>query len=372
MAIFWFGKVTPNENYNDIRIAYNDTTLFIHIASIDRLLWYDATPSKKTLTEWDAVSLYLQPAQQNNGTNSAPYQFVGALAPKETFRSLYQVAYRWNGTEWNKQAIKFSTVTDWRGDALNNAEDDRGWNITFKVPASSLGLMQAPAGDTVWRLGIVAHDRDYLNGKIIPPQAFPAQFKESNPNQWSKLSFGLVPSKAFVGKDTITLIIQEGRNGVQVVDGSPGGQGICGENINVWKEWGDRIAKDPQNQTAIIQNQRDIADWSCFSKYYLAFPLSGLPPNAKILSASLTLHQFGNSGKWNDQIYQPYRSLIQVFTTYPAMSETPLSWNSAPLAIENVSQAWVDPLEKFPGWPGLPGIGILPMQSIKLMRLTKA
>jgi hypothetical protein len=31
-----------------------------------------------------------------------------------------------------------------------------------------------------------------------------------------------------------------------------------------------------------------------------------------------------------------------------------LTWNNAPLALENVSAAWVDPLDSFPGWPGVP------------------
>ena len=31
-----------------------------------------------------------------------------------------------------------------------------------------------------------------------------------------------------------------------------------------------------------------------------------------------------------------------------------LTWNNAPLASENITGSWVDPLSKFPDWPGVP------------------
>jgi hypothetical protein len=33
--------------------------------------------------------------------------------------------------------------------------------------------------------------------------------------------------------------------------------------------------------------------------------------------------------------------------------EARLTWNNAPLALENVSTTWVEPLASYPGWPGV-------------------
>jgi hypothetical protein len=45
--------------------------------------------------------------------------------------------------------------------------------------------------------------------------------------------------------------------------------------------------------------------------------------------------------------------LIQVLTVDADWYEATLTWNNAPWAAENSSQAWVDPIT-FPGWPGVP------------------
>lgn len=42
-AIFWFGRITPTENYTDVRIGYNDTHLYVNFAVADRRLGYAVT-----------------------------------------------------------------------------------------------------------------------------------------------------------------------------------------------------------------------------------------------------------------------------------------------------------------------------------------
>ena len=58
-AIFWFGRVTPAENYADVRTAYNDDELYLRVVIFDRRIWYDTTPSPDELTAWDAITLFL-------------------------------------------------------------------------------------------------------------------------------------------------------------------------------------------------------------------------------------------------------------------------------------------------------------------------
>ena len=105
--------------------------------------------------------------------------------------------------------------------------------------------------------------------------------------------------------------------------------------------------------TAVVQNQRDIADWPCYSKYFVKFPLDKIPSGKSILDARLTMHLFGNSGNWDDPVFQPYRSLIQASVTDSGWSESTLNWNNAPGVKENISRTYVDPIEIFGGWPGV-------------------
>ncbi|HDD24247.1 MAG TPA: hypothetical protein ENF52_02290, partial [Chloroflexi bacterium] len=61
-AIFWFGRVTDEENYTDVRITYNDTTLYVRVAVIDGYVWCTSSPDQEDLEQWDAVTLYLDTA----------------------------------------------------------------------------------------------------------------------------------------------------------------------------------------------------------------------------------------------------------------------------------------------------------------------
>jgi hypothetical protein len=91
-----------------------------------------------------------------------------------------------------------------------------------------------------------------------------------------------------------------------------------------------------------VQNQRDMADWPCFAKYLVTFPLGTLPAGKVILSATLTLRQFGNAGQgWTPP---PEPSYLQVLTLGQTWDENTVTWNTTPLARENISAAWVDPM----------------------------
>jgi hypothetical protein len=79
-----------------------------------------------------------------------------------------------------------------------------------------------------------------------------------------------------------------------------------------------------------VQNQEDISDWPCFSKYYVTFPLTGVPARKVIISSTLTLYQIGTAGEgWTPS---PQPSYIQVLTADQDWNENTLTWNNAPLA----------------------------------------
>jgi hypothetical protein len=106
-AIFWFGQVDNTSNYADGRILYTDNELRIFVHIMDRRLWYDTAPTPATLTDWDAVTLYLNlDGAAGQAPGSDAYQFVTQLNHGQP-RDNYQAAYRGNGSGWNAVTIPF-------------------------------------------------------------------------------------------------------------------------------------------------------------------------------------------------------------------------------------------------------------------------
>jgi hypothetical protein len=351
-AIFWFGRVDRTNNSVDVRVGYNAEHLYVSAAFADRRLWYDTGPTASELEAWDAVTLYLD---LNSDGGSAPsgddYRLVVQLSWWEG-RDGYQTAYRGTGTGWSPAAIPFASETGWRGNAPNDGEDDRGWTADFYIAFSALGLSGPPARDTVWGMALAAHDRDDAAGTAIPDQVWPEGADGQQPVTWGELAFGLPAYEAPPAAPRELAVVRHGLNGASVMDGQVGGGAVCGDPYgpDYFGGWG--AANYAGTPDFNIQNQADIADWPCFSRYYVTFPLEVIPVGKTIISATLTLHQFGNAGGPGEA--DP--SLIQVLTVGEAWDEATLTWNNAPLAVENISAAWAYPLEAFPGWPGVPTV----------------
>jgi hypothetical protein len=139
-----------------------------------------------------------------------------------------------------------------------------------------------------------------------------------------------------------TYTIRHGLDGAVVTDAMVGGGATCAEGLNFFNQWGSY--NHAHSTTLVVQNQGDVADWPCFSKFYLDFPLSALPAGKTVVSATLTLSHFGGSDP-----SQALPSLVQVFTVGEAWNESTIAWNTAPLAVENVAQSRVEVVG--PPWP---------------------
>lgn len=349
-AIFWFGRVTPAENYIDVRVGYNASELYVHLAIFDRLVWYDQNPTAESLAEWDAATLYLD-VNGNGGALPGPssYRFVAQVNHLKADRSAYQAAYRGAGGGWERLSAPFTTETAYRGDP-RDLERDAGWRATFHVPFASLGLAGPPARGSAWGLALAQHDRDDEAGTPLPAQSWPGGMDPERPSTWGQLVFGLPVYLPPAATEAGRLTIRRGLNGAAVQDGAVGGGTNCGQGMDFFAEWGE--ASDAGAEQVNVQNQFDVADWPCFAKFYLTFPLDGLPRGKKILSATLTLYQFGNAGggEWGEAP----ASLIQALVVSRDWQEASLTWNNAPPPLENVSRAWVGWLAEQPPWPGVP------------------
>jgi hypothetical protein len=351
-AIFWFGKVDPTSNYADVRTYYYDDYLNVVVHIIDRLLWYDTSPSGTDLTAWDSVSVYLHlDGNSGDAPDGNAYQFISQVNAWQADEN-WQTGFRGTGTGWVVSPIPFTADTTWRGHGLNNNTDDKGWIVKFTIPFASLGLSEKPSEGTKWGLAVEVHDRDDAAGTSIPDTSWPESMDPSKPSTWGELIFGVPgynrPPAIASGVSTI----RQGLDGAIVTDAHVGGHGNCGSDTNYWQDWGDTNYAGYSQIN--IQNQWDIADWPCFSKYYVTFPLEAPPRDKTIISARLTMHLFGNAG--GGQWGEPPDSYIQVLTVGEDWDEAALTWNNAPLALENISGTWVKPVQDtgWPGWPGVP------------------
>jgi hypothetical protein len=204
----------------------------------------------------------------------------------------------------------------------------------------SLGLSGPPAKGSQWRLAVQIHDRDNKQGSpAIPDQLFPPGMKTDQPASWKLISFELPTYQTPTAKTTQTVSLRNGINGITVLDGVVGGNTQCGSGLNLWTQWGSHAYPGVRDLNA--QNQGNTDDWPCFSRVYLIFPLDSLPQNKVIVSAKLFMHQSGQSTGFASDPPEAENSLIQVFEVTGGWNEPTLSWNNAPLPLENVSQAWV-------------------------------
>jgi len=352
-AIFWFGKVSSSENYADLRVAYDNTKLWVYLSTFDRYLWYATQPGASPITTWDSVTLQIN---LNGNVGSAlatsAYRFDGAMSWFES-RAAYQAAYRGQNSQWAAANLAFQTTAGYDGWFNDNVKGSRGWAITFEIPFSSLGLIGRPADGSLWGISMLMHDRDSAAGPALADTTWPAAMQPVVPSTWAQLRFGLPPTGAQSGTVTGSdLIRRDTVRGVNVTDASVGGTtpNLCpGDPTYIWNSWGNTNFGSQADFN--IQNQSKITDWPCFAKYFVTFPLATVPANKKILSARLVLHHQGSAGEAG--LATP--SLIQVLTIGQDWNENTITWNNAPPPLENVSQAWVDvpppPTYDYGAWP---------------------
>ena len=340
-AIFWFGHATSQDNYADVRIAYDNTMLYISVMVVDYYLWYDTDPGDD-LSQWDAVTIYLDTeGDGGNMPTAGDYCLTSGLRWWED-NKFYQRAARGDGNGWIASNVPFTSTASarWGGTGYNDNSDDKdaGWETKIYIPFTSLGLPGPPVDGTTWNLAVVLHDRDNATGSPpITDKTWPEDADGNIPSTWGQMVFNPPSYQPPPAVAQGTVVFEHGVNDSVVEDAYVGGGGTCSGG-----RFGGGDTPHPTDDL-FVQHQSDVADFPCFSKSYLRFNIDSLPANKVIISATLTLLQFGNSDPYNGKA-----SLIQLFSIADDWHEATLTWNNAPLATENVSSSWVDVI--FPPW----------------------
>ncbi|HCI79992.1 MAG TPA: hypothetical protein DHW02_09895 [Ktedonobacter sp.] len=338
-AIFWFGDVTSTDTYTDVRVGYNSQELYIDLQTVDRYLWYDTNTKSPNVNVGDNASVYISVA---NNT----YKFQAAVNGY-TKRSNYQQAYVANGNAWTATKVPFGAFFSWRGHGFNGPED-RGWSMEYHIPFSSLGV-STPSKGTVWKLAVKVHNQDNAANSPSHDKWWPVSASETNPSGWGDLAFGIPTYQSPSTQNQSTFTIRNGLNNQVVNDAMVGGSLGCGNNVsNVWTQLEN--TSYPGANHVNIQNEGDVSDWNCFSKFYITFPLSSLPHGQSLINAKVTLYEYGNSGS----LGKPNPSYIQVAVVNQDWSPSTLTWNNAPLVQENINSIRVNTIPKpsIP-WPGM-------------------
>lgn len=344
-SIFWFGRAGENDNYVDVRTTYDASNLYVQANIIDYYLWWDSAAASDPRT-FDAFAMYLDTdGVRTSLPASDDYFFVSGFRWYTTSGDArWQRQGRGTGTAWDETWRPATAWADqigyrWYSSGPNNNSDrDAGWVATMTVPWTTLGLAGPPAAGTTWALGVQVLDRDDASAPRASI-AWPETFVQNAPTSWARFAFD--PARPSPAAGASTLRVRRGLNG-QVADAYAGGGGTCAGGI-----YGGGDTPHPTGDL-FVQNQSDVADFPCFTKTYLRFDLSALPAGKTIRSATLEVYQFGGS---EPTLAQP--SYIQLLSSTGGWDEATMTWNNAPLATRNYGGSWVNPIQTFPGWPGV-------------------
>lgn len=363
-AIFWFGHETDHNLYNyvDVRVGYTEQALRIFVTVVDYNLW--ERPSEEHDPRlYDAVAVYLDTQGHRSGPPQADDYFLanGWRSWPNGNTPSYHRAGRGNGSTWDESwsaAWVESVGANWYDTGPNNngncpavrSDCDAGWATVITVTFSDLGLAGAPPAGTAFGLGVYLYDRDAAEpaGLVEPAAVWPEGFAAEDVGTWGKMVFDPPPYVPGPGLPEGTSVIRRGLGSSVVADAYVGGDGNCdggylgGGDINHGSEG------------LFVASQSLVADFPCWSKSYLRFGLEEIPPGKTILSATLTLHLWGNAGYTPSLSLPSYIHLFSVAEDWNELDPNGIVWNNAPLAWENLAATWV--YARTDGGPDFPGV----------------
>lgn len=389
-AIFWFGRIGARDDSTEVRVGYGDDFIMVHAAVLDREIHDGATDD--ALEAWDSLRLLIDlDGGSSKATIDARSLRIDAQAHRQgTDRS---VVYRGEAGTWKKVDVPIGgaavekppslvLVKAYRGEAQDQS---RGWHVTFFIPWSFLDLDGPPAAPAdTWRVALRQFDRDSADGSLKgTPQAWPGGIlDDQDPSSWGTWqlvpgtfatweSSGSAPGHGqpayaisaapvdIVPGTEATITIRRGLDSDVIEEGSVGAsETLCSGDDSY--NFGDGPASFGGHtgwSYFHVQNQEDYADWPCFARIYLKFPLEKLPAGKVVVAARLRLHHKeptsgGSEGE---------RSLIQAFLVGNQLrsgerwTSDNLSWNEAPLPLANLAGCWGDRTGNVDtGWDALP------------------
>lgn len=352
-GLLWFGRNQQgprSQNYTDVRIGYSPVGLHVRATPVDYYLWYPDDPASSIdLTQWDSIAIQLDVSGNRSGApQSSSYQFLTTARmwtnpgkPDQYRREARGTGSGWN-TSWSSPWVEGYGMV-WSsnpGPNNNGGELDYGGDVGMTIPWSTVGLGGPPPAGTEWSLSVSMYDRDGpAAGDVLPAQTWPETADPNEPATWGNLHFGR-PNYAgnTDGEAGRTVIQNASPTDHTVQDAWVGGGGNCSGGHN-----GGSDVNNGLDTSIYVASQALSADFPCFSRSYLKFNLGAVPGGSNVISAVLTLMQWGGAGSVPEVPTDPQSSYVQVFSLGEDWSETTVTWNNSPMGLENITGSWMAP-----------------------------
>lgn len=366
-SIFWFGTNElglPGRNYADVRIGYSNAGIHLRFTVIDYYLWYGARlNTADDLTRWDtvAVAFDTDPSLRADAPNTDDYSFFASANNWQQsgnsgadYRDARGNGAGWD-TSWDSRNWRGSGNGEWAenpGYNDNSGRTDFGHNLLLTIAWEALGLDGPPAEGVYWGMSAYLFDRDTASETgVTTPQAWPAGASREQPSTWGLLRFGAPVSAARAIEPDGTVSIRaksltSSTSDNTVEDAWIGGGGTCSGGHE-----GENETNHGNDKNLFSASQTLVADFPCFSKSYLRFHLDEMPEDKIIVSATLTLRHWSNSGLPNGPVYDSH---IHLYTVPENWEEATIHWNNAPMPLENISSAWMHPKTNINDTDGVP------------------
>lgn len=405
-GIAWFGAFTGNANYAEIRAIFDSEGLDLHVMVADLFVWWIMDDGIQWggevvagLAEWDAVEIVIDPVGLGpdpdgelptagalrmlvaNYPYNDPVGYPETAVPHRCTRTHRGAGGTWeivedpeaegllwyhaHGSSWNENP----------GPSNNTTTYDNGTTYRFFIPWSSLGLEAEPPSGGTMRMVVVVHDiddpRDADTPAMDPPpsergsaqvgpepdRAWPGGADVEDPSTWGTIVLHQAPYEPVevTGEEETTIYPEDV---AEMRDVTVGGHSFIEDR---WTEGGG----DPgeyrwdncmdtrfgQRTDLFIHPEGGPTHLCFFDRILMYWDLGGVVPAGNVVThATLVLHHFG--GDANEDPGTPgfdvLTSPVQVHRLEQGWSDQPLetcvTWNTSPLAAENVGYGEVTPI----------------------------
>lgn len=390
----WFGAVDAKNNYVEARLGYDDSVLMMRVAVFDRKIY--GSQSEAQFEKSDALRILIDLDGHDKATIDDKSLRIDASMgwhTPTTTSVLSGAGGVWTRTDTvanEKREPRIDVIAAPRAYRGTSQNEVRGWHVEFLLGWKALGLSGPPKNAAAFRLGIEAYDSDSNDGSESgAPQRWPGKnMNLMTPSTWGRVIFsergmatwdqsGSRPGQGmpayYVGLNSGLSIsadasvpstmgneiaIREGLNGQTTEAASVGAaKTLCsGDDAYNFGTGASSWGNETERKYFHVQNQDDYADWPCFSKIYLKFPLSSIPKDQRVVAATLRMYH-GTPTSGGDQ---GARSLIQAFYVSNTVSDgapwtaANITWNNAPVPMANLAGTWGDRSGQELGWDKLP------------------
>lgn len=398
-GVTWMGRFDRNANYAELRASYDAEGLALSLNVADLFVWWvlgDGVQWNGQLlgdpTAWDAIEIAIDPAPRDDGQPSDdalrvlvaaypyndPVQFPDSALPHLATRTWIAGADGWTAIDDAVAAGRpwyHAHGSSWNADpgpSDNTTEFDNGSTWDLFVPWTALGSELEPDSGAVLKLAVRVHDlddpRDGDTTMDPPPSqrgssqtgpgeshAWPAWVELDDTGTWGTLVMHQAPYQPPAVVEEHETVLDP--DSVPVRDVTVGGHAFIEQR---WLDGGG-APQDYAWETCMdtrfgaahdlfVHPEARPIHLCFFSRTLLSWDLvAAIPAGEVVTGAELRMFHFGGDTDEDpgDPSFEVQTSRIQAHRLEGAWTDLPLeqgvTWNTAPVAAENVGYGEVTP-----------------------------